>query len=71
MRATYDTGLAANGAEIISVRDTDGIAALTDVVGSVDILDLSNPLRPAALRIGCPINTRGGHAELGGRSSPP
>ena len=59
MRATYDTGLAANGAEIISVRDTDGIAALTNVAGSVDILDLSNPLRPRLL-YRLPINTAAG-----------
>ena len=46
LRATYDTGLAANGAEIISISHTDGIAALTNVAGSVDVLDLSNPLQP-------------------------
>jgi DNA-binding beta-propeller fold protein YncE len=39
----YDTGLAANGAEIISVRESDKIAALTNVAGSVDLLDLSDP----------------------------
>lgn len=48
--ATYDTGLGMNGAEIISVRHTDGIAALTNVAGSVDVLDLSNPLQPQLLR---------------------
>jgi DNA-binding beta-propeller fold protein YncE len=46
LRATYDTGLLANGAEVISVRHTDGIAALTNVVGSVDVIDLSDPLDP-------------------------
>jgi DNA-binding beta-propeller fold protein YncE len=48
--ATYDTGLAANGAEIISVRHTDGIAVLTNVAGSVDVLDLSDPTHPVRLR---------------------
>jgi uncharacterized protein len=50
LRATYDTGLSASGAEIISVRHTDGVAALTNVAGSVDVLDLSNPLQPLLLR---------------------
>jgi uncharacterized protein len=50
LRATYDTGLGANGSEIISVRHTDGIAALTNVAGSVDVLDLSDPLNPQLLR---------------------
>jgi len=50
LRATYDTGLGANGSEIISIRHSDGIAALTNVAGSVDILDLSNPLQPERLR---------------------
>ena len=46
LRATYDTGLGAAGAEIISIRDTDAIAAVTNVDGSVDILDLSDPFAP-------------------------
>jgi DNA-binding beta-propeller fold protein YncE len=50
LRATYDTGLGIDGAEIISIRHTDAIAALTNVDGSVDILDLSNPLAPQLLR---------------------
>ena len=50
LRATYDTGLGATGSEIISVRHTDGIATLTNVAGSVDVLDLSNPLQPELLR---------------------
>jgi uncharacterized protein len=50
LRATYDTGLGMNGSEIISVRHTDGIAALTNIAGSVDVLDLSNPLDPHRLR---------------------
>jgi DNA-binding beta-propeller fold protein YncE len=45
-RASYDTGLGANGSEIISIRHSDGMAALTNVAGSVDVLDLSNPLLP-------------------------
>jgi len=49
-RATYDTGLGMVGAEIISIRHTDAIAALTNVDGSVDILDLSNPVAPQLLR---------------------
>lgn len=50
LRATYDTKLGPNGAEIISVRHRDGIAALTNVAGSVDVLDLSNPLDPNLIR---------------------
>ena len=49
LRATYDTGLGVEGAEIISIRHTDGIAALTNVAGSVDVLDLSNPFQPQLL----------------------
>jgi DNA-binding beta-propeller fold protein YncE len=49
LRATYDTGLGVEGAEIISIRHTDGIAALTNVAGSVDVLDLSNPFQPRLL----------------------
>lgn len=49
LRATYDTGLGADGSEIIGIRHTDGIAALTNVAGSVDVLDLSNPLQPQRL----------------------
>jgi hypothetical protein len=60
LRATYNTGLGADGAEIISIRHTDAIAALTNIDGSVDILDLSNPLAPQLLRrvvIDTPIGT--------------
>ena len=53
LRATYNTGLSASGAEIISVRHTDGVAALTNVAGSVDVLDLSNPLQPVLLHRVC------------------
>jgi DNA-binding beta-propeller fold protein YncE len=48
--ATYDTGLGADGSEIISVRHTDGIAVVTNIAGSVDVLDLSNPDAPERLR---------------------
>ncbi len=48
--ATYDTGLGGLGSEIISIRETDGIAALTIVAGSVDVLNLSDPLIPQLLR---------------------
>lgn len=47
---TYDTGLGALGSEIISVRHTDGMAALTNIAGSVDVLDLSDPFHPHLLR---------------------
>ncbi len=40
---TYDTGLGGSGAEIISVRGRDRIAAITNVAGSIDVLDVSNP----------------------------
>jgi DNA-binding beta-propeller fold protein YncE len=48
--ATYDTGLGANGSEIVSVRHTDGVAVLTNVAGSVDVIDLSDPVHPVLLR---------------------
>lgn len=48
--ATYDTGLGANGAEIISVRESDGLAVLTNVAGSVDVVDFSDPASPTLLR---------------------
>jgi hypothetical protein len=48
--ATYDTGLGEQGAEIISIREADGIAALTNIAGSIDVLDLSNPAEPKRLR---------------------
>ncbi len=59
LQATYDTGLGVEGAEIISVRHTDGIAALTNIAGSVDVLDLSNPRQPRRLRR-VEINTAAG-----------
>jgi DNA-binding beta-propeller fold protein YncE len=57
--AVYDTGLGANGAEIISVRDTDGIAAITNIAGNVDVLDLSDPTNPQLL-LRVPIDTTTG-----------
>jgi hypothetical protein len=54
--ATYDTGLGANGAEIIDVRTLDNLAVLTNVGGgtpagsSVDVLNLSNLNAPVRLR---------------------
>lgn len=57
--ATYNTGLGANGSEIISVRHTDGIAALTNIAGSVDVLDLSDPSQPQLLRR-VPVDTTNG-----------
>jgi uncharacterized protein len=59
LRATYDTGLGIDGAEVISIRHTDGVAALTNVAGSVDVLDLSNPFQPR-LRYRLEIDTAAG-----------
>ena len=59
LRATYNTGLGGSGAEIISVRHTDGIAVLTNVAGSVDVLDLSDPLQPLFL-LRVPVDTTAG-----------
>jgi DNA-binding beta-propeller fold protein YncE len=68
--AQYDTGLSANGAEIISIRERDGRAALTNVraascgtdAGAVDLLELSDPERPSLLRRVCidPAQTAAG-----------
>jgi DNA-binding beta-propeller fold protein YncE len=49
LAATYDTGLGGSGAEIIDVRHTDGLAVLTNIAGSVDVLDLSDPASPQLL----------------------
>jgi DNA-binding beta-propeller fold protein YncE len=46
----YDTGLGANGAEIISVRKLGHVAALTNIAGSVDVLDIDDPTTPTLLR---------------------
>lgn len=58
-RATYFTGLAGDNAEVISIRHSDGIAAISNTAGSVDLLDLSNPLNPS-LRIRVPIDSTTG-----------
>lgn len=55
----YSTGLGAEGAEIISVRPHDGLAAMTNVAGSVDLLDLSDPSMPTLVRR-IPVDTTKG-----------
>ena len=40
LKATCDTGLGVDGAEIISVCHTDAVAALTNVAGSVVLLEV-------------------------------
>src|SRR5262245_7069381 len=40
---TYATGLGASGAEIISVREKDNLGAITNIAGSIDLLNLSDP----------------------------
>lgn len=47
---SYDTGLGEFGAEIVSVRPSGGLAALTNVAGSIDILDVSRPESMALVR---------------------
>ena len=46
LRGTYATGLPGDNAEVISIRHTDAIAAITNTAGSVDVLDLSDPDNP-------------------------
>ena len=46
LRGTYATGLPGDSAEVISIRHTDAIAAITSTAGSVDVLDLSDPDNP-------------------------
>ena len=49
LRSTYSTGIpTGDNAEVISIRH-DGIAAITNTTGSVDVLDLSDPLNPIRL----------------------
>jgi uncharacterized protein len=55
----YDTGLGANGAEIVSVRHHGDYAAITNVAGSIDLLDISDPFNPVFLRR-VPIDTTTG-----------
>lgn len=47
---TYDTLLGANGSEIVSIREKDSLGAITNVAGSVDLLDLSNPAAITLIR---------------------
>lgn len=51
---TYNTGLGADGAEIISVREKDNLGALTNIgtagACSIDILDLSDPANIQRIR---------------------
>lgn len=47
---TYSTGLGGNGAEIISVRSNAGVAAITNIAGSIDVLDVRNPAAITLLR---------------------
>ena len=47
--ATYTTGLTGDNAEVISIRHRDAIAAISNTAGSVDVLDLSDPLNPTLL----------------------
>lgn len=55
---TYSTGLGANGAEIVSVRESDHIAAITNIAGSVDVIDLSDPTQPVLIRrVATPLGT--------------
>jgi DNA-binding beta-propeller fold protein YncE len=51
--------LIGDNAEVISIRHEDGVAAISNTVGSVDVLDLSDPLHPS-LRIRVPIDTTTG-----------
>ncbi|MCX6521598.1 MAG: tandem-95 repeat protein [Actinobacteria bacterium] len=47
--ATYDTGLGANGAEIIGVR-SDRAVVSNAIDGSIDVLDVSDPLSPTLVQ---------------------
>ena len=47
---TYDTGLGGNGAEIVSVRSKSGLAAITNIAGSIDVLDARDPASISLLR---------------------
>jgi DNA-binding beta-propeller fold protein YncE len=58
IRGIYSTGLVGDNAEVISIRH-DGIAAISNTAGSVDILDLSDPSAPSRL-IRVPIDTTTG-----------
>ena len=58
LAATYSTGLSGDNAEVVSIR-SDGIAVTSNTAGSVDVLDLSNPLDPRRL-IRVPVATTTG-----------
>ena len=58
LAAAYSTGLPGDNAEVISIR-SDGIAVVSNTAGSVDVLDLSNPLNPRLL-IRVPVDTTTG-----------
>ena len=47
---TYNTGLGGNGAEIISIRSKSGLAAITNIAGSIDVLDVRNPAAITLIR---------------------
>jgi hypothetical protein len=49
LRGTYATGLPGDSAEVISIRHTDAIAAITNTAASVDVLDLSDPDNPTLI----------------------
>jgi hypothetical protein len=59
LRATYATGLVGDNAEVISIRHSDAMAAISNTVGSVDVIDLSDPLN-STLVIRVPIDTTTG-----------
>jgi uncharacterized protein len=58
LAATYSTGLLGDNAEVVSIR-SDGMAVISNTAGSVDVLDLSNPLDPRRL-IRVPVATTTG-----------
>ena len=59
LRATYSTGLSGDNAEVISIRHTDAVAAVSNTAGSIDVLDLSVPADPRLL-IRVPVDTTTG-----------
>jgi len=59
LRGTYATGLVGDNAEVISIRHSDAMAAISNTAGSVDVLDLSDPFNPA-LVVRVPIDTTTG-----------
>ena len=59
LRGTYATGLVGDNAEVISIRHSDAMAAISNTAGSVDVLDLSDPVNPT-LVVRVPIDTTTG-----------